>query len=210
MIGPVNRRRVAALLVPAGLLAGLLAGCTPTEPGNSGGDYSGPPPWPEIPAILPSSQPPTSPPAPAPTCPASGVRMEAGRADAAMGLRALAVELVNCGHKTYRVEGYPSVRALDKSRKPLTIRVLHGVTAIAGPLPNASGPARPVTLKPGQRASAVIVWRNTYDDTRHPPVNAPYLSIAPQPGRPAAVIAPEDALDLGSTGRLGVSPWKAG
>jgi hypothetical protein len=205
MIGPVNRRRVAVLPVVAGLLAGLVAGCEPAEPGDSAGDPPGPPP--SIPTAR--TSPTTSPPPPAPTCPAAGVRVEADSVDAAMGLRALGIYLVNCGHRPYRVAGYPGVRALDKSRKPLNIRVLHGVVDIAGPIPDSTTPVRTVTLQPGQRASAVIVWRNTYDDIRRPPVNAPYLSIAPALGRPAQVVAPADALDLGSTGRLGVSPWKA-
>ena len=199
MIGAVNRRRVAVLLV----VAGLLAGCNRVEPYDAGRTY---PPPPGNPSALPSEPLRTSPP---PTCPASGIRVEADGIDAAMGLRALSVYLVNCGHKTYRVAGYPSVQALDKSKKPLKIKVLHGVTEIAGPLPSASGPARPVTLKPGQRASFVVVWRNTYDDIRQPPVTAPYLKIAPAVGRAAQVIAPAGGLDLGSTGRLGISPWKA-
>jgi hypothetical protein len=32
--------------------------------------------------------------------------------------------------------------------------------------------------------------------------------MAPAPGRPAQVLTPHDPLDLGSTGRLGVSPWR--
>jgi hypothetical protein len=125
-----------------------------------------------------------------------------------MGLRALDISLVNCGRKTYRVTGYPVVRALGKDRKRLKLTVLHGVTEIAGPLPNASGPPRRVVLEPGHRATFVVVWRNTYNDIRHPPVNAVYLSVAPATGRPAQVVMPEGGLDLGSTGRFGVSPWR--
>jgi Protein of unknown function (DUF4232) len=125
-----------------------------------------------------------------------------------MGLRALGVHLINCGRKPYRMNGYPAVHALDEHRSKLNVRVLNGVTEIAGALPTWSGPPRPVVLKPGQRATAVVVWRNTYDNISRPPVDAPYLDMAPAAGRPAQVLAPEGGIDLGSTGRLGVSPWR--
>jgi hypothetical protein len=74
-------------------------------------------------------------------------------------------------------------------------------------MPNASGPPKPVVLQPGQRATAVIAWRNTYDDIREPPVSVAYLEVAPAAGEPTQIVTPLGALDLGSTGRLGVSPW---
>lgn len=125
-----------------------------------------------------------------------------------MGLRALDMNLINCGRKAYRVNGYPAVHALDQQRSTLGVRVLHGVTEIAGAIPDWSGPPRPFVLKPGERATAVVVWRNTYDNISRPPVNAPYLEAAPAAGRPAQVLAVRNGIDLGSTGRLGVSPWR--
>jgi Protein of unknown function (DUF4232) len=142
------------------------------------------------------------------TCPPSGARLELGETDAAMGLRALGIDLINCGGEPYRVNGYPVVHVLDERRATLSVRVLHGVTAIAGPIPDWTGAPRPVVLKPGERATAVIVWRNTYDNISRPPVYAPYLTVAPAARRPAQVLAPKDRIDLGSTGRLGVSPWR--
>jgi hypothetical protein len=125
-----------------------------------------------------------------------------------MGLRALGVNLLNCGAEPYRVNGYPAVKALDEKHAALAIRVLEGVTEITGALPNWAGPPTPVVLDPGERAVAVVVWRNTYDNITAPPVDAPYLEMAPVAGRPTQVLAPEGGLDLGSTGRLGVSPWR--
>lgn len=96
-----------------------------------------------------------------------------------------------CGHRPGR----------DRGR--LDVRILDGVT---GALPNLDGPPRPVVLRPGERATAVLAWRNTYNDAREPPVQVPFLEIAPA-ARPAQVLEPDGPLDLGSTGRIGVSPW---
>jgi hypothetical protein len=126
-----------------------------------------------------------------------------------MGLRAMGVDLINCGKNTVRVNGYPAVLALDEKRQTVHVKVLLGVDDIALGLPTWSGAPRPVTVQPGHRAGAVVVWRNTYDDTRHPPVNAPYLRIGPAAKQPTQVLAVDGMLDLGSTGRLGVSPWRA-
>ena len=125
-----------------------------------------------------------------------------------MGLRVLGITLVNCGAKAYQLNGYPAVQALDENRTPLDIRILKGVTEIIGSGMPWDGPPKPVVLRPGQRARAAVAWRNTYDDIRKPPVNAKFLRIEPLAGRPAQVIEPEGGLDLGSTGRLGVSPWQ--
>lgn len=158
------------------------------------------------PSAAPGSAPPSAVPA---DCPATGVRLELDVADAAMGLRAMGMHLINCGRSPYRVTGYPAVRALDEQRTPLpAVRTLQGVVEIAGALPNWTDPPRPVELRPGERATAVIVWRNTYDNTVAGPADAPYLEVAPAAGRPVAVLTPDHPLDLGSTGRLGVSPWR--
>jgi len=145
----------------------------------------------------------------APACPASGVLITPGSGDAAMGLRVVGIDLVNCGTRPYRLDGYPSVRALDKTRAPLKVRTLRGLYPITGPLGAWSKPPKPVVLSPGEHAQAVIAWRNTYDNITHPPVVGPYASIAPSSGEAVQVITvPEGGLDLGSTGRLAVSPWR--
>jgi hypothetical protein len=201
-IVPVKRLVVAALAVT------LLAGCNSPEPGYDAYGHRLPPvptfPTPGRPAAPPTTRVRTPP----PTCPPEGVLLQSGGADGAAGLRALGITLLNCGTKDYRVDGYPAVRALDKDHRAAAVEVLHGVVDIAGPIPSWTGPPTPVTLKPGRQAECVVVWRNTYDDIRHPPVNAPYLEMAPAPGRPAQILTPDAPLDLGSTGRLGVSPWR--
>jgi hypothetical protein len=125
-----------------------------------------------------------------------------------MGLRVFDIILVNCGARTYRLNGYPAVRALDEDRAPLDIRILRGVGEIVGSGLPWDGPPKPVVLRPGQRAGAAVAWRNTYDDIRRPPVDARFLRVEPLAGRPAQIIAPRAGLDLGSTGRVGVGPWR--
>jgi Protein of unknown function (DUF4232) len=124
-----------------------------------------------------------------------------------MGLRVLGITLVNCGPQTYRLNGYPAVRPLDDDRTALKVRVLHGVKDIIGSAMPWDGPPKPVVLKPGQQAGAAVAWRNTYNDIRKPPVTVRFLDIAPLAGRPSQIIEPNGGLDLGSTGRMGVSAW---
>ncbi|MET0418394.1 MAG: DUF4232 domain-containing protein [Actinoplanes sp.] len=193
------------LLPAAAAVLLLAAGCAPPGTVVADGDSAPLPPHLASPPTPPPSSPP--PPSPASTCDPSGVRIEAGAGDAAAGLRVVDFELINCGRTPYRVNGYPVVRALDEQRNVIDIQVLRGVTEITGNLPNVSGPPKPVVLQPGERATTVVAWRNTYDDIREPPVKVPYLEMTPAAGGPALIVAPESALDLGSTGRLGVSPW---
>jgi hypothetical protein len=143
-----------------------------------------------------------------PVCPPAGVRMELGEVSAAMGLRAMTVHLINCGEKSYRVEGYPDLRALDDERSELAVQVRHGAHDITEAVPDMDAAPEPVTLKPGEQAAAGLVWRNTYDDTTNLPVDVPYLKVAPAEGRPSQLLAVESPLDLGSTGKLGVGPWR--
>jgi hypothetical protein len=190
MILAVKRLVVAVVAVV------LLAGCKSPEPESYG--------YPQPPKTSPTTA--SSP--PAPTCPPEGVLLRSGLTDGAAGLRALGIDLINCGHENYRVDGYPVVHVLDKDHKTLAIKVLHGTVEIAGPIPDWNGPPNPLTLEPGRQATCIVVWRSTYDDIRQPPVNAPYLEMAPAEGRPTQVMTPDGPLDLGSTGRLGVSPWR--
>ncbi|GAA2238950.1 hypothetical protein GCM10010430_20050 [Kitasatospora cystarginea] len=137
-------------------------------------------------------------------CPASGVDLRAGEADAAMGLRVLTVELVNCGNRPYALNGYPAVRVLDENREPLDIAVGHGTSDIAVIDRFDAGPA-PLSLQPGESARFGLVWRNTVTDGNDAPVNGSYLSVTPRPGDPAQSVPA--FLDLGTTGKLGISAW---
>ncbi|GII53246.1 lipoprotein [Planotetraspora thailandica] len=144
--------------------------------------------------------------APAPTgpCPASGTRVTTDDGDAAMGLRVVGVHLENCSTRAYRINGYPKLQLLDEDRKPVTgVEVLHGSGGIST-VTGFDDPPKPVTLQPGQSASAGLMWRNTVTDGA--PVNVPYVRVNAKAGARPVMVTPE--LDLGTTGKLGVSPWK--
>ncbi|MEU8576276.1 DUF4232 domain-containing protein [Streptomyces asoensis] len=144
-------------------------------------------------------------PAEAGVCPSSGVRLTADDGDAAMGLRVVGLVLENCGERDYVLDGYPQVRLLDEDHEPVEgVRVLKGSGGIAT-VAGFDDPPRPVTLKPGRRASAGLMWRNTTGSGTA--VDVPYVRVRARSGAEPVMLTPH--LDLGTTGRLGVGPWHA-
>ncbi|WP_324609108.1 DUF4232 domain-containing protein [Streptomyces sp. MUSC 125] len=139
-------------------------------------------------------------------CPASGVRVHADRGDAAMGLRVVGLHLENCGKAPYRLNGRPKLQIVDASHEPVTgVSIVPGDRIATGT--GADGTPRDIILEPGERAYAGLVWRNTTEaGDGYVPVNAPYLRVWARPGARPVMTTPE--LDLGTTGRLGVGPWK--
>ncbi|MEU5591550.1 DUF4232 domain-containing protein [Streptomyces sp. NPDC020298] len=143
-------------------------------------------------------------PAPGGPCPSSGLRLYADEGDAAMGLRAVGLHLVNCGARSQRLTGYPRLSLLDEGHRPVDgVRILRGGSAIASGT-GADGPAHPLSLKPGQSAHAGLVWRNTV--LSGTAVNVPYVRVWAKPGASPVMVTPE--LDLGTTGKVAVGPWK--
>ncbi|WP_405552044.1 DUF4232 domain-containing protein [Streptomyces sp. NBC_01171] len=143
-------------------------------------------------------------PAPGGPCPASGVRVYADEGDAAMGLRVVGLHLENCGKEPYAVEGRPELEIIDAEHERVEgVKVLPSaeVAQLGGP-PDV---ARPLTLRPGERALSGIVWRNTVE-AFDGAVNAPYLRVRARAGAAPVMVTPE--LDLGTTGRLGVQAWR--
>jgi hypothetical protein len=139
-------------------------------------------------------------------CPPSGVRVYADDGDAAMGLRVVSLHLENCGTRTNRLNGYPQLQLLDEGHKPVnSVKILQGGSAVATGT-GADGVPQPLVLKPGERAYAGLVWRNTVEAGVGNPVNAPYVRVWAKPGADPVMVIPE--LDLGTTGKLGVGPWK--
>lgn len=137
-------------------------------------------------------------------CPPSGVRVTADDGDAAMGLRVVGLHLENCSDRPYTLDGYPTLQLLDEDRRPVTgVQVLHGSDGIATVTGFDDRPL-PLTLKPGQRASSGLTWRNTV--TVGTVVNVPYVRVNAKPGAAWVTVTPE--LDLGTTGKLGVGPWR--
>ncbi|MER7331000.1 MULTISPECIES: DUF4232 domain-containing protein [unclassified Micromonospora] len=190
--GPARALGVAM----AGLV--LLGACSPaTEPPSAD----------PAPSRMPGAGAPTpgSGGAPAAKCPESGVRISSPGSDAAMGLRALGLELVNCGTEPYPLNGYPALRLHDGDGNPIPVRVVNGAKEIT---PGFDAPPRPLTLRPGERAGAAVLWRNLVTDPTVVATNGERLEVAPAAGRPAQVVDLDGPIDLGNTGRIGVSAWK--
>ena len=146
----------------------------------------------------------TSPPPPKPRC-VDGVEISAGETDGAMGLRATGIKLRNCGKKRYTVDGYPALDVLGEDRKPLKLRVLHGVSEVAMIDQWNVRPKR-ITVEPGESVTAVLVWRNLTTDAEKA-VTGAYLSVARADGEPRHRIP--YSVDAGNTGKVAVSPWVA-
>ncbi|UQI45117.1 DUF4232 domain-containing protein [Streptomyces sp. HU2014] len=140
-----------------------------------------------------------------PVCPGSGVSLAAEEANAAMGLRVMTLRLTNCGTATRVLNGYPDVRVLDAGRKPLAVDVRHGASDIMTDGGFDAGPVR-VALRPGEQAVTGLVWRNTVTDGT--PANGAYVSLAPSAGADRLTVP--SLIDLGTTGKLGVSAWARG
>ncbi|WBB74194.1 DUF4232 domain-containing protein [Micromonospora sp. WMMD1128] len=149
---------------------------------------------------------PTAPAAsPTPPCTPEGIRITETGVSAAMGLRAMGLDLVNCGDQPYELRGYPAVRLRDADGDRITVRIVPGATGITS---GFDAPPTRVVLRPGERAGAALLWRNTVTDATVVATEGRQLDVAPVSGRPAYPVALDGPIDLGNTGRLGVSAWK--
>ncbi|MFI8073769.1 DUF4232 domain-containing protein [Streptomyces sp. NPDC086033] len=138
------------------------------------------------------------------TCPKSGMRLYADQGDAAMGLRAVGLHLVNCGTGPLRLNGYPKLTLEDEDHDTVDgVRILQGTDQISTGL-GGDGSPQPVVLRPGEAALAELAWRNTTQAGAA--VNAPYVRVWATPTADPVMVMPE--LDLGTTGKLGVGPWR--
>ena len=172
----------------------------PADHRGQAGDDPNPPP-----AASGASASPSASTDPLAECPASGIRIRSTGADAAMGLRALGLELVNCGEQPYQLNGYPVLHVFDEAREPIMLRVVNGAKEITS---GFDQPPRQVTLAAGERATAVVLWRNLVTDSTVVATNGEFLTVAPAAGQPAEEVDPDGPIDLGNTGRIGVSAWK--
>ncbi|MEU6391625.1 DUF4232 domain-containing protein [Streptomyces sp. NPDC046939] len=216
--------RAVGLMATALLVAacGAPAPVTPSAPADTGArvddyrvhadslDTATPAPYGSIDvegAARPGASARTRAPEPSGPCPDSGMRITAGDANAAMGLRALTVTLTNCGRATFDLYGYPRLKLLDADGTPVErVQVLEGTSAITAGVRDDT--PRRITVRPGEAASTSWVWRNTYDDTTHPPVTVARVVVDPALGRGTQAVTPDPPLDLGSTGRLGTTAWR--
>ncbi|MGY0007444.1 DUF4232 domain-containing protein [Micromonospora sp. I033] len=174
----------------------LLAACAPTAAPDR---TSGRPTAPGRPTPAASTA------APPPACSPEGIRITELGVSAAMGLRAMGLELVNCGDRPYELRGYPAPSLRDVDRAPLRVQVIPGARPITS---GFDQPPTRIVLRPGERATAALLWRNLVTDATVVAGNGAYLDVAPLPGRPAYPVELDGPIDLGNTGRLGVSAWK--
>lgn len=211
MIGRKFAPRAGALIATVAVLAGCALvddarrelGPEPDGVTRAGAGRTTPPPSPAASASASAFAPPSA----TGGCPPSGVLVQAGDADAAMGLRAMGVHLVNCGSVPVTLNGYPGVRLLDRAGAALPVTVVQGTSGVAS-IEGFDTPPAPVTAAPGERLEVGLVWRNTVTDTTVDPVNGVFLEIVPAPGQPPQVVRPDGPVDVGTTGRLGVTAWR--
>ncbi|MCP2199411.1 Protein of unknown function (DUF4232) [Lentzea flava] len=144
-----------------------------------------------------------------PSC-ATGLRFISGYTDAAMGLRVMSVEVVNCGTQPVELNGYPQVKLLDEHWQPLAVEIINGSGGIAvvGGFDDAP---QPIVVQPGESAKSAFMWRNTYTSDEPPQVGS-HVDIAAAPGGAVQSLLPVSPqrdihIDLGSTGRMGVRAW---
>jgi hypothetical protein len=138
------------------------------------------------------------------TCPESGMHLYADEGDAAMGLRVVGLHLVNCGTRPLRLNGYPKLAIQDEDHHAVDgVRILQGTDQISTGV-GGDGSPQPVVLRPGEAAVSQLAWRNTTQAGE--PVNAPYVRVWAEPAADPVTVVPE--LDLGTTGKLGVGPWR--
>lgn len=140
----------------------------------------------------------------------TGVLFRSGFTNAAMGLRVMGVEMVNCGTQPVELNGYPQLKLLDEHWQQLDVQVLDGSGGIAS-VEGFDTPPRPIVVQPGEVAKSAIMWRNTNTSVEPPQIGS-QADIAAVPGgtfQPLLTSPPGKDLfiDLGSTGRVGVRAW---
>lgn len=123
-----------------------------------------------------------------------------------MGLRVLDLELTNCGTRPYTVNSYPALRILDNDRKPLDVKIGEG-TATVSKLDHFNDVPTTVTVQPGGKLEAGLVWRNTVTDPTVTATDGIYLDVAPTSADPWQTVKPKYSIDLGNTGKVGLSAW---
>jgi hypothetical protein len=135
----------------------------------------------------------------------SGIALETGRVDAAAGFRGLGITLINCGTTPVTVEGFPSVEVLGDKGQTLELRAEQGV-----PVDGWRGPATTFAVAPLHSATFIVTWHNTVDRTDIPPAVGWKLAVKPTGALPVQVIPIGfgDRMDLGTTGKFNISPWK--
>jgi hypothetical protein len=133
-----------------------------------------------------------------------GLAINSGDVEAASGLRAMTLTITNQDNTPHTLNGYPALRVLGDDHQPIQVKIVPGATGITS---GFDTPPSPITLQPGQQATASVLWRNTVTDARVKATPGTYLDTAPTAGQPWQTLQPRGGLDIGNTGTLGVSAW---
>ncbi|MFF6994906.1 DUF4232 domain-containing protein [Streptomyces sp. NPDC008313] len=174
---------------------------TPTPTRTTPAPAPAPSPVETAPPPVPSATAPHVPVQQARGCPASGVRIDPGPIDGAMGLRAMSLVLTNCGEHPHTLNGYPAVTVLDETGAPIPgVRTVRGTEEV--PVAPADPGPGPLTLAPGDTARAGLYWRMAAEP-------GPYLRVAPETGQKTRNVHLTDPLDIGPENVLGTTPWQA-
>ena len=153
-----------------------LAGCT-------GSDDEG---------AVPSTSPTTTT-ASSPECESDGLLVDIGVVDAAMGERQAPLIATACGSSPVQIDQLATLEAGDEegSARPIHVE------------PQQS--QQPITLQPGQQATAIINWHNTTQSGTA--ANAAYLDIVVVSGGPVHRVV--ELIDTGTTGQVKLYAWQA-
>ncbi|MFC3494713.1 DUF4232 domain-containing protein [Glycomyces rhizosphaerae] len=135
-------------------------------------------------------------------CPEEGFQVTVSGMNAAMGIRATGIELVNCGTENIEVNGYPNLQILGESG-PIAVEVKEGSDTLQDPGPT------PITLAPGDSVSAGLLWRNRVESAdENDAVNATEINVGYSDDSPMVTVTPEASIDLGTTRELEVTAWR--
>ncbi len=132
-------------------------------------------------------------------CTSANTTILAPAPDAATGHRGQSLSLVNVSEEPCVVDGYPDVAYGDQNEHLLDVTVEHGRSFMAED-PGAS----PITLQPGESASAVIGWDA---NSVHGQLAARSLWIAVLPGQER--LSWDISLDIISGATVHVTAWQA-
>ncbi|MEU4671561.1 DUF4232 domain-containing protein [Amycolatopsis sp. NPDC023774] len=140
--------------------------------------------------------------APAPTsskaAPPPPLVVSAGIVEAGLGHRASVLTLTNNDSEAHTLDGYPTVKVLDGTGKPLDVQVHHGVSYFS-PDP---GP-KPFTLAPHEKLLSVVSWSATV--TSGETTTGASVAVVAAPGGPEQTVPLKT--DLGTTGEITVTAW---
>lgn len=161
---------------------------------------------------------PSGPALPELVCSPEGVGFSVASTEAAMGLRVLTLEMVNCGTEPLVVNGYPTVRLFDADHEPITVTVGQGSAGVAM-VEGFDAPPQEVVLRPWEKVRSSLLWRNLVTDATVNATTAEFLEVASATGEPwqeVPMVMPDPMgsgamtvdIDLGNTDTLGVEAWR--